>query len=471
MPKPSTLIRRIFLTLGWLLAGLMGLAVLLLVTALVLNRNDRPPSAQVQQVRAAIEREAVGDADNGYIYLLGMDAAPGKDVRAAGQARMDWIRRSFSGPRQEQTPDPLQDALDRNQNRNEAVKALLAACRAAPANAECTLTWSHSDDTMRQWLADEAWLLERYRALLAYTQWRDPMFLRADALLPNYMLALEGQQMLLAQSMLAAAEGRSDIVMATLEQDTRFWRGIMVSAGSTISKMIAVTALRKNLILGHQALLRLPATDAPAAWTTPLSEAELSLRRCLIGEWSYGDATFHDMEATRLRSPDAPDKGGLGVDLVLTLFQPQDSSNQQLASYLATADTLDVPPERLEAAVKALRAKEKPAGQLPPLRLYNPLGAVLMAIAGPDVSGYALRIADLEGLRRATVLATELRARKLPASEVAAALPQATARNPYTNEAFGWDASSGSIVFQGRQEGERARHLVPYQAFAPAAAH
>ena len=465
-------LKRVLLILGWLLAGIVTLAVLLLGTTLFLNRHDQPPSAQVQQLRAAIKGRAVDDASNGFVYLLGMGVAPDQDVLSSGRARMDWLRRSFSGPRQASTPDPIQGEVDRNPLRSEATKALLAACRSAPANAECTLTWSNSDDTMRAWLGGEAWLLERYRGLLAYTQWRDPLFLRVDATFPDYAVALEGQQLWLAQAMQAASEGRADLVTAALEQDMQFWRRVLAAAESTVTKVVAVTALRKNLILGQQALLRLPAAGAPAAWSLPLSDAERSLRPCLVGEWSYADATYHDMEASGLRTPGQTTQGGFWAGLMLNLFQPQDSSNHQAAEYLAIAQTLDVPPERLEAAIVQVRKdRDEAAGtRLPPLRLYNPLGAILVAITGPDFSNYALRIADLEGLRRATRLATELRARKLPASEVAAALPQATLRNPYNGEAFGWDAASASIVFQGRQDGERARHLVPYQLIAKAAA-
>lgn len=466
MPKPSTIIKRIFLALGWLLGGIVALALLLLVTTLFLNRKDQPPSPQVQELHAAIERNAVDDASNGYVYFLGMGVARDKDVRVAGQARMDWLRRSFSGPRQAASADPAPDDSGYRQQRGEALQALLGACRSAPANAECSLAWSSNDALLRQWLADEGWLLERYRGLIAYTQWRDPLFLRMDAVFPDYAVALEGQQLLLAQATLAAAEGRRESVVAALEQDMRFWRRVMASAQSTVSKVVAVTALRKNLILGHQALLRLPPADAPAAWTAALTDAERSLRPCLVGEWSYADATYHDMEATGLRTPGVEAEGGFWAGVMLNLFQPQDSSNRQAAEYVAMADTLDVPLERLEATAERLRkdkGEELAGAHLPPLRLYNPLGVVLVSMTGPDFSNYALRIADLEGLRRATVLATELRARKLASGEVPAALPQAQLRNPYNGQAFGWDAESGSLVFQGLQPGERARHLVPYR--------
>ncbi len=88
------------------------------------------------------------------------------------------------------------------------------------------------------------------------------------------------------------------------------------------------------------------------------------------------------------------------------------------------------------------------------------MGKVLNLIGGYAYSKYAVRVADLEGTRRAAVLAVELRARKVAASDVAAELGKVAIRTPYDREPFTWDAADPSIVFVGMQPGERGEHAL-----------
>lgn len=69
---------------------------------------------------------------------------------------------------------------------------------------------------------------------------------------------------------------------------------------------------------------------------------------------------------------------------------------------------------------------------------------------------------DLEGIRRATVITTELRSRKVPAERVSAELAASRIRVPYTGEPFGWDVEEGMIVFMGLEQTQRGRHVFKY---------
>jgi hypothetical protein len=93
-------------------------------------------------------------------------------------------------------------------------------------------------------------------------------------------------------------------------------------------------------------------------------------------------------------------------------------------------------------------------------RLFNPIGRLLDQTIGDTYLHYAARPSDLEGLRRATVLAATVRRDGIAAEEMERVLRSSPVRNPYDGSAFDWDADAGSIVVRGLQRGEPGRKAV-----------
>jgi hypothetical protein len=79
-----------------------------------------------------------------------------------------------------------------------------------------------------------------------------------------------------------------------------------------------------------------------------------------------------------------------------------------------------------------------------------------------DYSSYGARVSDIEGVRRAALLAAELRSRKVTAAEVSAQLAASSVRVPYTGEPFTWDEKEKAVIFQGLEPEERARYRFVY---------
>jgi hypothetical protein len=65
-------------------------------------------------------------------------------------------------------------------------------------------------------------------------------------------------------------------------------------------------------------------------------------------------------------------------------------------------------------------------------------------------------------IRRAAVLAVELRSRKVDVRTAPAELAASAIRTPYSGEPFAWDADALAIVFVGLEPGERGRHAFDY---------
>ena len=89
-------------------------------------------------------------------------------------------------------------------------------------------------------------------------------------------------------------------------------------------------------------------------------------------------------------------------------------------------------------------------------------GRSFMALVIAPESPLDAWLADLEGVRRMSLLAVQLRSERIAAEQVPQKLREATARNPYTAKPFAWDEANHAIVFSGIAPGERGRHAILY---------
>ena len=74
----------------------------------------------------------------------------------------------------------------------------------------------------------------------------------------------------------------------------------------------------------------------------------------------------------------------------------------------------------------------------------------------------AARVADLEGGRRAALMAADLRVLKIPAELAGAMIPLAASRDPYTGGPFVWTADPPTVSFTGLERTSSTRHRFLY---------
>lgn len=440
------MLRKIMKIVGWTAGGALGLAALLYLAGLAINRSDRPPSpATVRLASLYRGRPAVADADNAYVYLMGFHAPRERDPFEAGLSRVTWIRSAGDAPL-DPAGDPLPNAFD---NAPPRVDRLSAGC--GDNAPDCAELLDVSAAAFDEWAAANGWWLERYRAMIERSAWQEIVPVGSPAVVATSFGITDAQTALLFQAGVLAERGDAAQVGSLLAGDARFWRMVLQSSDSVITKMIAVGALRRNFEWGNLALRKLPPPSAAAAvpgeWRTPFTAPELSLRRVIAGEWHYVSGMFGRMPAS---------SGAFG-----RFFQSQDTLNRIAGYYSSVADTLDAPLEGYAAVTtRAGQTLEELREEgLPPRSLYNPLGKLLLAQGGlADFSRYAARVADLEGMRRGALAAVTLRTEGVQLSSIQAALRTGAARNPYDGEPLLWDESRAAIVFRGLERGTRGDH-------------
>ncbi|HEY4560744.1 MAG TPA: hypothetical protein VIG54_08405 [Lysobacter sp.] len=432
---------------AWTLAGLALLVALLLVLLLCINWNDRPPSAATQRLeRVLAERPAVADEDNGFVYLLGMSVPRGENPAAWGVRRKAWLEAQTSGSKRPYVlPGPAAQA-DASSPRTDPCKDAAAACadalQADPAALDARI-------------AENAWRLDRYEALLSRRGWLETIPAEPDMPFPQYQMALNAQRLFLLDTWRRARAGNAAAVRERLDRDARFWRGALASSDLLISKMVAVASLRRNFAFGSLALRELPADRVEAAtppgWATPLSVEERSMLRAMAGEWRWSGNLMR-------RQADAETRPQFGERLSNPVWKVQDSINRYADFIVSFAEATRAPYAQLGAAM---------AGTMPTssFDLYNPVGAVLHSIAPHSYPDYAFRVADLEGVRRSALAAAKLHADGVApndAPHALAALP-ASLRDPYTGKPLQWDPGARAIGFaaQGRS-GRPSDMRIPY---------
>lgn len=450
--------RGVMQTLAWAAGALVAIAVLAYAVLLVINRNDESPSADAERLTAMMrDRPVLADTANGYIHVLGLAAAPDTDPVALGSVRNNHIEAFTPATSGGYFPALPGEDTDYKAARSPAVVALADACSEAAACAEALHAHPGS---VAQWLAGEQWLLDRYRRMLATEGWREPVPTNVGAPLAGYQHVMETQKLHLLSVRQHAIAGDAGAVRDLLERDLVFWRQVLASSDLLVSKMIAAAGVRRNFALGNLALRELPAdlvdVAVPPSWRQPVTVAERSLARALGGEWhATGGALRMAMSPAALTA----DSGlQLGERLLRPLFQPQATLNAFAARMAGLGRLSELPYPEIGPALDGLAEARDDAS--PSYRLYNPVGAILDSIAAPAYTHYVARLADLEGQRRATLLAATLRIGGTPREAAADALRDAPLRRPHDGAPFEWDAASGSIVFHGLEQGERGRHGV-----------
>jgi hypothetical protein len=320
--------------------------------------------------------------------------------------------------------------------------------------------------------AEQSWLIDRYRLLLSYAEWADITSGDIRSVFPDVSAVLQGRRLYYLHAWLLASAGDADGVRTALDADLELWRLSLRDSSTVLSKMIAEGRFREHLAWGTLILRRLPpearAAAIPASWRRPLSEEERSMDRAFRGEWRFAQTTMRAMTSGAMTidgtRPSQPGSGSASLStlteridsaLAKPFFKVQATLNDHAAALLRVESLLDVPYTELPSALARAHevVNEKPTGVID--TTYNAIGRYLISAGREYMAGYGVRVADLEGQRRAALLTAELRARDVPLDALPAALELDPARDPYTGQPFLWLPARTAIAFVGLQNDSR----------------
>lgn len=452
-------VRSVLKPLFWVLALLAGLAMIAALAFAAINWKDKRPSEAAQRLENVFNaRPLIGAAKNGLVHMLGLNVPPGHEVVDVGSARMAWLEQQGAGHPAPRTvfPDKLEQAASRPA---PELAPLIAACK--NLDGPCEQALKKNPALAEEWAASEKWLAERYDAMLATEAWHDGNVAHPTLPAPSFHAAREGQRQLFVRAWLAARTGDAAATQALLARDLAFWRRVLASSSNLVRKMVAAFSIDRHFQWSSLVLRTLPFAQqldaVPASWHAELTPAERSMQLVMAGEYKVVQAILGQVEFAQRAKP-----WPKSMRHRLSGFQKQDSLNRYAGYVSSVADTLNVPYAQLPAAVAragALRPDLAPRSFLD--RFYNMSGKAMLAVPA-DLASYAVRVADLEGVRRAALLTAQLRAENVPTEQMQARLNAAVLRNPYTGQPLVWDAASAAVLFTGMRKVADGRYLIFY---------
>ena len=387
-------------------------------------------------------RPSLDDADNAFLDVFGFDAPAGVDAHAHGAQRISWLRKLHREAEQA-GDDPAGEDFESSKLRTRAARQIFETCQESRARA-CAEAMRQVADNQPLSTQEEL-MRARYRALLGRAGWREEKWHSVADPLPAYSGVLDAQRISLIRLRPAILRGDTAAIRDFLQRDLVFWRMVQKSTDGLIGKMIAIAAIRHHFTFASLLLGELPPEKVmaavPPSWLEPLSDEERSMWRVMAGEYAFSRAVTRDMYADAGVSPD-DEITSETLDRVLVQIrrrvEPPRMLNEIALMYASVARNFEVPLDHYLQASGAVVAASRDQDE------------------ATQTAKYALRVGAIEGMRRAALLAAQLRSRSVPESEVPAELQKSVLRTPFDEQPFRWDSSERAIAYEGPMTNRRA---------------
>ena len=363
----------------WLLVTLLALPIVVYAVLIAVNWDDSAKSARVQQLETLIAQHQLEvsdmNSDNGFISALGVSANVTQDPFEVGLARVNASDDSFT----------FYDDLAQLK-----LKWAFKACfHEDDFLTECETAISQ-DPSLRTTVKAHQWLLPRYQALLAKSQWHD-LLPAGDTANLGYLARLSDAQIhyLLSHYFEANTYTPAEL-QQSLAADMQFWQRVAENTQNLITKMVATNAIEANLQFGELTLNLLPrerlTQSLPDNWQHPFSAPLLSMDNVLRGEWYF----FVDaLSLDPLVNDDASWFEKAAMLFLAPLLKTQDTLNRYAMHLQQVSHDVNCEPEGILDAVEAFA--------------YNPLGKLFLCASSPSIAVYQERVVNLESIRLATL--------------------------------------------------------------------
>lgn len=440
---------------------LLLLTLIPLVSFWIYNRIDEKPTPAAEHWFAPIARD-VPDAENAWLYMLGLHAAKEDNPIAFGRQRLDAYEARIARPGPRQEPDATEKALFEDALPFVQKDAQGKGFVFCDADKEDCLAWGAVNaERLRDLERSNAVLMQRYETLLGMSRIKDmstpsvdeplPDTTREAALYRNLIwrdlgdaatrpAALRRIARAVEFAQYADASGTS-LQMKMLGERTRelYMRvldTLVDHAGAT-----GIDALRDTI----DVVLRAPA-PAQREWEPTLHREALRLNTALaesvfpgpIDAWRYcTKACFSNWVIAQLYVPQASRNTAAQLwDARLALH---DGDPRDMAALSAAVSQI------IDATMPLASSARETARRMS----YNMSGKTLVAIATPSYDDYLTFQHDVEALRRMLLLKIAALDEHVPAQKMSEFLAQhrETLGNPYNDEAFAWDEATKEIRF------------------------
>lgn len=457
--------------LRWLFRTLLALLVLLVlcIAALVAaNWRDDPLTPEAARLLAPPAPPASG-ASNAYYVLMGMDAPEGEDALAAGWRWHSDIDRQFrENPARTDYSEPPR--IKTTCLRESTPTCDWGKLHCPLKGADCVNFYLSEKDRGQRFMAEQSVLRQRYQEFSRIPVFDEPPMCSMYMPIPSYRFMAQAAEMNLMAAVLDFDKGDLAAGAQTLMQEIRVHLRLLANGSLLVTKMIAVSMLRRDYAVLSDAIEHWPPLARQAELTEawhPLSAREYDLRPTIaseailqaysLSEWIQSQQKLHFAEFAR-QAMKEPYRSPWYVTLSSYFILPHATLNTFARWSDEDAQAIDGDAATIEARHAAqIARREREFDQISPWSSWrfirNPGGKILLFV-GTDYFTYAERIHDIDGYIRLVVLQAALRRDDVPLTEVADYMQHVAPdlRNPYDGQLMRWDAASNTISFEGRQK-------------------
>lgn len=407
---------------------------------------DQPLSPEARTLLQRPE-SSVTESKNAYPYLIGMNFPVASDPATEGQAVVEWYRTTLL--QKKKFTDFYQYPPEYEKKRSALrVKGAIPSFHDNDKSGRLLEFVAKNPQKVSDLLSDNHPLLVRYRMLLAFGQYREPLELGIWMPLPSASATLDLHRLYLLSLGQQAAGGNVGAAIQGVQQTMTFWLAIANANTSLMMKFHAFSALRSTLHLAgelagfsgmtneNRKLLAQSVQFETSRW-----QSDDVLRSEAI--WSERSMTTFRILAKASHNP---------VDwLLLAWLKPHTMANQLYSQY------------RHDQKIVSLSAPEladylQKHGGNDPIQvrkfdlpfIYSPLGeAQAIKSYSLQYSGFARRVHDLEGMRRLVLLKLQISERKITPAALTTFLKTAASElcDPYSGRPMRWFPAPKSIGF------------------------
>lgn len=319
--------------------------------------------------------------------------------------------------------------------------------------------WSGRDE-LRALASAHQTLLDRYRGLADFTDYRMELHPHVEMPLPEFRTLRATHRLWLGMQAASYSHGASGALDAVLG-DLRFLRRVLAQADDLLTKMVVADMVVEDLhvfaaIMDREGALldEFPALES-------LSGQEASLESALRSEFRFSTSAFLTLD----NRPETYDNLGLprwlGAVGLRPLFKPNRSVNSAHRCWEQVRAATRLKP--VDVLARGSAETEKGCEFRWTEWISNPLGTTIVSIAQPDLSHYAARLHDLRGLITLVNLKRSIRRAGIAEDQLAKYLSTAGSRftDPYLGKLV-WKSETRTLYFTSPQPRRGYNHLPLY---------
>lgn len=417
-----------------------------LVVLALLAWYDQPLSPEAHTLLQRPESSVV-ESKNAYPYLIGMNFPATSDPAAEGQAVVDWYRTTLL---QEKKFTDFYQYPPEYEKRRSALRLIgsFPGFYNNDKNGRLLEFVAKSPQKVSDLLRSNELLLNRYRRLLTFSQYYEPLELGIWMPLPSTSATLDLHRLYLLNLGQLAHNGNTNAAVQGVQQVMAFWLAMANADTSLMMKFHAFSALHSTMYLVAE-LAGNPGITAKnrqvLAQTLQFDMHRLQNASFLQSEMIYTERTMATFRLLAEASHNPVDwllLAWLKPNTMANMIYTQYGHDKQVASLTA--------PALADYLKKQSGASPIQVRKLDLTFVYNPLGeAQAIKSYNLQYSGYARRVHNLEGIRRLAQLTQKASEQRVTPETMKAFLATAGPEfaNPYTGLPMSWNADKKYIWF------------------------